>query len=219
LDASADADAAPPPPVNTELIDDLETNSGHIIVAHGRTGSWFTYNDGTDGGTQLPPSPFLPSNGAPQLPGSNFAARTDGSGFASFVGMGFTLNDPPSGPDAGVRSPYNASAYVGVAFYARVAAGTATHIRVNVPDINTDAQGHVCTICADYFGAEVAVTTTWTQYFAYFSDMHSLNFGSPQPASLDLQAVYGLNFQFSNASNPAPLTFDLWVDNVSFITP
>src|SRR5690606_26213567 len=43
--------SAPKPPL---LIDDLEDGDGFIVEHEGRLGEWFTYNDGTPGGTQSP---------------------------------------------------------------------------------------------------------------------------------------------------------------------
>lgn len=195
--------------LSTELVDNLESDDGHIIPTHGRSGSWFTYNDGTDGGVQTPPAPFLPSPTSPPLGSSQWSAETTGSGFASFAGMGFTLNDPPTGPDAGVRSTYDASAYLGIVFDARVGTGSGTRLRVGFPDANTDASGNS-------FGQFLTLTTSWTHEIIYFADTAQENsFGTLYPA-LDAAAIYGIIFQM-DATIP-PLTFDLWVDNVAFIT-
>jgi len=198
--------------LSTELIDNLESDDGHIIPTNGRSGSWFTYNDGTDGGVQLPPPPFLPSPTMPPLGSSMWSAETSGSGFTSFAGMGFTLNDPPTGPEAGVESTYDASGYLGIVFDAHVGSGSATRLRVGFPDANTNASGN-------YFGEFMTLTTGWTQEVIYFADttqQNSFGTGTLFP-SLDTSAIYGVIFQI-DATTP-PLTFDLWVDNVAFITP
>ena len=194
-----------------ELIDNLESDDGHIIQSGGRSGSWFTYNDGTDGGVQTPApgSPFLPSPTSPPLGSSVWSAQTEGSGFASFAGMGFTLNDPVTGPDAGVESPYDASGYIGIVFDAHVGSSSSTRLRVGFPDANTNGSGNP-------FGEFLTLTTEWTQEVVYFSDTTQQNFG-PQFSSLDTSAIYSIIFQM-DATTP-PLTFDLWVDNVYFILP
>lgn len=192
-----------------QLIDNLESDTGHIPEIQGRSGSWFTYNDGTDGGVQSPPPPFLPAPTTPPLGSSVYSAETTGSGFAVFAGMGFTLNDPPTGPDAGVVSPYDASAYLGIVFDARVGTGSATRLRVAFPDINTASPED------SPFGEFFALTTQWTQYEVIFSSTTQENFG-PQFAQLDTANIYKVIFQIDATSSP--IAFDLWVDNIYFIT-
>jgi hypothetical protein len=200
-----------------ELIDDLESQSGHIPAISGRAGSWFTYNDGLDGGTQTPAptaASFVPASTTPPLGNSSYSARTSGN-CLKYAGMGFTLNDPPS---TGVRTTYNGTAYIGVTFWARVGAGSATQVRFNVLDRNTDPAGGVCTVdggvCSDYLGALLTLTTSWTQQTLYFSSLHQQNFGVPPESSLDTAHLYGMNFQVNGN-----VTFDVWVDNVYFILP
>lgn len=205
--------------LNVELVDDLESQSGHIPALNSRSGSWFTYNDKLDGGTQTP-SPdaaFLPVATMPPLGGSSYSAETFGN-CLSYAGMGFTLNDPPSGPNAGIRSTYDATAYVGVTFWARVGSGSTTQVRFNVLDRNTDSAGGVCTVdggvCSDYFGANLTLTTSWSQQILYFSALHQQGFGVPGELSVDKAHLYGMNFQVNGK-----VTYDVWVDNIYFILP
>jgi hypothetical protein len=66
--------------VDDTLIDDFEDGTGNIAPLGGRSGGWFTYNDGT--GTETP------APGAPVLPtvidtSANYLLRVTGTGFAS----------------------------------------------------------------------------------------------------------------------------------------
>ncbi len=53
--------------------------------------------------------------------------------------MGFSFANP--------KGPYDASAYTGVSFWAKLGSGSQKTLRLKVPDINTDPDGHVCTEC------------------------------------------------------------------------
>jgi hypothetical protein len=205
---TADAGTPDAGTLNTELIDNFASDDGHIRVYHGRSGSWYSYNDKTsDAQTPAPLSAFLPVATMPALPGSTFAAETTGSGFLNYAGMGFTLNDPPS---TGIRATYDAGAYLGFSFTARVGVGSATLVRFELLDQQTDTAGN-------FFGEFVTLTTQWAQYTVRFSDMTQPGFGTSYPAP-DTTAAYGVQFQFQSPQDTAPIKFDLWVANISFVT-
>lgn len=200
---AAHLDAGPPP--CTALIDDLEDGDGWIIRCLTRGGPWYTYNDGTAGGTQtpLPGRPFLPDT-----PGymSKYAAHTKGSGFTSRgAGMGFDLNNP-----AGKRATYDASAYKGLTFWAR-STSSPLHMYVNFPDRDTDPAGGVCTTCNDSFGKGIDITTTWAQYTVLFSTLSTDGIGMPAPKAFDPAHVYSIEFH-----TPFSTVFDFWVDDIAF---
>jgi len=206
----------------TELIDDMEANNGLILATKGRSGAWFTYNDGTATGTQTPTAggPFLPSMIQPPRGSSNYAARTWGSGFTTWgAGMGFNVNDPPSGPNKDQRSTYDASGYAGFVFWARIGsadAGAATSVRFNVPSKDTDPAGGVCSpvsACSDYFGVTLSLSDTWTMYVIEFTDMHQEGWGQPV-ASFDASTMYGCEFKVDQNK-----TFDVWIDDIAFLLP
>lgn len=200
--------------VKLALIDDLESNTGLILAVSGRSGAWFTYNDGT--GTQSPIAggKFLPTATTPARPSSTYAARTSGSAFTTWgAGMGFNLNDPPSGPNMGVRGVYDASGYKGFSFWARVGQGSAT-VRFNVPAKDTDLMGGVCmpaTACSDYYGKTLPLTTEWVQYSVLFSDLHQQGWGMSIP-TFDPKTLYAVQFKVDPNTS-----FDVWVDDIAFV--
>lgn len=196
------------PPMCPLLIDDFEMTFGQINDGC-RNGFWFTYNDGTVGGTQSPPSPFMPqTQSIPRPPGTK-AGHTVGSGYTS-AGMGVNFNAPPSG----VRRVYNAGAYIGVTFWA-VGVG---NISVALPNRDTDPDGGVCGDggrggCFDHFLAPVVLSSTaWQQYTVLFSQLRQKGFGYQAPF-FDKTAVFGIQWGVTMGGG-----FDFWIDDISFIT-
>jgi hypothetical protein len=189
------------------LIDDMEEGSGGIIKQGGRGGSWFTYNDGTDGGVQTPTAngPCLPV----AIPGgrctSEHAMHTFGSGFTNYgMGIGFDLNHP-----ATVRMPYDVSAYTGIAFWAR-GPQLAVQIQVLEDATTPTAQGGTCpttSTCADHYAIAVDLGTGWQQIVVPFASLKQATWGTAVP--WDPKTVLGVQF----AVNPAP-AFDFWIDDI-----
>jgi hypothetical protein len=205
--AEADADATDP----CLLIDDMEDGDAVVLVRCGRRGNWFTFNDATSGASQTPAptAVCLPT----LIPGggrgtSLYAMRTYGSGFTTW-GAGIGFNFINSGPS------YDVSSWHGVTFWAHVATGTTTSVRFDFPDVDTDARGGVCSTtspgCGDHFGVAIALTTTWTLYTIRFTDLAQEGWGHVASA-FNPAKVYGMQLQTS-----ASATFDIWIDDVSFL--
>jgi hypothetical protein len=197
-----------------DLIDnmDLEVAPGSILANGGRRGTWFTFYDGTSGGIVPLPSPASPPSAIigtiTSFAGvtTNKAAHMTGNGVATYAGMGFNVNA------LATAMTYDASAYQGIVFWARTGTGTAS-LSFNIPDMNTSAQGGVCTTCGDNLSLPpIALTTTWQQYVASFNQLRPQGFGVPPEAALDVAAIYGAQFQMT-----AGPSFDVWVDDVYFI--
>jgi hypothetical protein len=93
-------------------------------------------------------------------------------------------------------APYDASRYQGIAFQARRAAGGAAHVRLKLPDGNTDPDGGVCTDCYNDFGIGFEVGEAWTRYEARFSDLaQETGWGTPRPPALDAARLHGVQWQ------------------------
>jgi hypothetical protein len=207
-------------PLLGELIDDIdsETTPGWILRRSGRFGTWFTFDDNTAGGIvpaqNSAPSAIVVVTASFSGTGSNMAAHMTGNGLAAYAGMGFNLN-------GGAPNSYDATAYQGFTFWARIGAdsGTAT-VQFAVPDRNTSAQGGVCpadasTGCGDYFAKNLTVTPTWQQFVIYYNQLGQTGFGLPTGLpGLDAAHLYSCQFQFTR---PGP-AFDVWIDDVYFIS-
>jgi hypothetical protein len=192
--------------INPLLIDDFEDGDGTLVPVGGRTGGWYTFNDGTDGGVQMPPPK---STFRPAMPGFNskYAAHTTGSGFAQF---GASLS---FGFESGVPPPfYSVAAYKGISFYAKSDKGTLPVV-VQFVDVNTNPDGKVCTtMCYDNFSKSIMVTNEWAFYLVLFSDLKQTGFGVPQTGMLATSAVSNVTFGIG-----ANTTFDFWIDNLYFV--
>jgi hypothetical protein len=195
------------------LIDDMESGIGHVLDAC-RNGYWFSYNDNPNVGVQTPPAGanFNPMLLTTARPGSTYAAHTSGSGHA-YAGMGFNLNSPPG---TTVAALYDASAYVGVRFFA-MGVGTIT---LMIPDRDTNPQGGICMTdrggCFDHFSSRqpIVLTAAWQAYTVSFADLVQQRFGYVPPGGFDKSAIYGMQWQANAAGGP----FDIWIDDVSFVT-
>jgi hypothetical protein len=207
-DAASDApaiDAAPDAPADAAgapcglLIDDLEDGDGNIIRCAGRNGTWYTHNDGTTGGTQVPAPnvPFLPVT-----PGynSNYSAHTKGSGFTtSGAEMGFHFVIGASGPQT-----YDLSVYSGITFWAKSATASFT-LYVNFPDQYTCPGA---SNCGDTYGKSETIGTSWTQVALPFTALGTDSATPPHP--FDKAHVYSIEFHAARNT-----TFEIWVDNVT----
>jgi hypothetical protein len=192
------------PPIMRSLIDDMEANVSTIPERDGRAGVWYTFDDG-QGGTQSPApfGPFLPDPTDDGLPGSTRARRTQGSGFTSYAGFGFDLNN-----QTGTRQSYDASAYTGIVFWMLSSA----NVRVLFPTVATAPtnEGGTCTTaCDDSFGRALTPSQTWTEYTVAFAELQQLSEASS--AQFDPKTLLGIAI-----SVQAGQQFDVWLDDVGF---
>jgi hypothetical protein len=201
------------------MIDDLEDGDGAINELLGRIGSWYSFNDGTAGGTQTPDANadfVATANGARS---SAFAARTSGKGFKEWgAGIGVDLNSPgaetPTGPD--IKKAWDASAFSGIAFEAK---GNVA-IRVSVAEIATvpKVDGGSCVpgtvdgmMCEDGHGTTIQLGSGWKTFEIKWSELKQEGWG--WKAEFDPKTITG--FQFACLQN---LDFDFQIDNVRFFT-
>jgi hypothetical protein len=215
--AGCDAELAP-----DDLISDFESGSAEVFKAGGRSGSWFTFNDGSGMQTPVrtPSGPLSADMGG--ACNSQYAMHTTGTGFTVWgAGIGATLT--PGAGDAGGKASYDASGYRGIAFWAKVASPTS--VRVSVPDGNTAAEGGVCLDttdrtsarrCGDYFGADLQIGTTWQAYTFEFATAAQSTWGLLVPTGLDKAHIFAFHAQVRGTPS-APANFELWLDNVRFV--
>jgi hypothetical protein len=200
---AADGKKCPPDGV----IDDGEDNNNQVAPNKGRSGYWYVFLDKV--GTTITPAAggtFSMSKGGAN--GSAYAAHVNGkigNGTVVYGGVGFNFVDP--------KGAYDASAYKGISFWAKVGEGSATKIRLKVPDGDTDPDGKVCTECFNDFGTDLTLTTTWTKYTVSFSQMAQMQgWGAPHPAAIDPKKLFGVQWQVNTPGS----NYDLWVDEVEF---
>lgn len=224
-------DGADAGPLTLTLIDDMEGTSPSAGWLDGKhvTGTWFTFDDGTDGGVLTP----APNAGAATIIALLDTTHVTYNGIVSHhaatvaTNDGFTSYGDGEGFNVNVLTgtlpqPYDASAYSGFVFWARSVNGAAG-ARFNVMDVNTTSPGSggVCDggVCNGFFGIDFgkgswpALTTDWQMYVVPFDALTR-----PVWAASDLGLVFDptqmIGCQFQLAEGTAG---DIWVDDVYFI--
>jgi hypothetical protein len=199
----------------SELIDDFEDRDLVLAPIKKRNGPWYDFNDGTATGVQTFGIALL--SGADARTGSSSTAglRMTASGYTGF-GAGFGADFVNT---QGKKVAYDVSAYKGVRFYAKIAAGTQSSMKVLFPTTYSDPMGGKCDdavammACNDHLFELVSpVQTTWAVYEVDFADLSQQGFGLPQ-ATLDPASVYSVQFTLSTAAFSA----DVWLDDISFV--
>jgi hypothetical protein len=203
-------------------VSDFESGKADVLAVGGRGGSWFLFDDGT--GMQTPPKTpnvtlVAEAGGACN---SMFGFHTTGSGFTVF-GAGFGADFAPKAAGATLSTVYDASAYSGVALFAKSAAPIS--LRVSVSDHGTAPEGMVCADttdktnmmrCGDYFGSDVMLGTDWQDYVLPFAMMTQRGFGLPVTTGIDKSKVYTIRAQIKGSA-AAPGVYDIWIDDVRFV--
>jgi hypothetical protein len=189
----------------------MESGSQFIPNIHGRSGAWQTVHDSTTpNATMFPPDgtfPMSPTGDPCRL----LAAHVYGGQFALFSSF-----------QVGLGGPYNATAYRGITFWAKVAPSTSNVIRVNFPDKDTDPASGICStvstpvvapnVCWDHFGKPVTFQTTWTKVTILFSELAQLGWGN-LATQFDPATLYRIEWAFAQNAK-----FDVWVDDIAFLT-
>jgi hypothetical protein len=200
-----------PAPLELELIDNMENKDTVIDSTNGRGGDWYAAHDNTVAGTQTP-SPFvmtaLPAADS-RYAVSKYASMTSGMGFTDWgENLGFNLRLL----NGTTHPTYNASAYCGVHFFGKVAAGVSTKVLLRVIDKNSHPDGGVCGLggmpCYQYFQKQLTFTTAWAEQSVLFSDLTC----SGWPPSLVLSEIFSVEFGLTANSK-----FEFWVDDISFL--
>lgn len=203
-------------PQTIEMIDDMEDKDNAILPEGGRLGYWYTFNDGTEGATQNPPpdpdgtgeTPFTMTALDPARGQSTYAARSWGSDFEDWgIGFGFDLNSVE-----GAKAVYDASAYAGITFWAKLGPGSGTGAVVLISDPGTDPVGGACSDLCDPWKKDLAVTEEWQQFTIPFADMKQGGWGDPAgTAQIDATKLYSIQFQITDAAS-----FDVYIDDLAF---
>jgi hypothetical protein len=195
---------------SNSLIDSMEDNDPYISPLEGRGGVWFTYNDATAGGFQIPFSTmFYMTNVLADASGGRFVANTLGRGFGSWgAGMGFVLNE---------GCPYDAQIYQGLHFFVRAEYGISSLLALvptaaTTPTTNRGAcVPTLPTSCYDDFQTTLLVGPDWTEEHVPFSQLEQMGFGTP--VAFDPTTLMGVNFQTEYGDGES---FSFSIDDISF---
>jgi len=198
------------------LIDDLEDGDNVINPIGGRTGYWYTYNDGT--GTQVPlPTVLFKGTNPGSAASPLYAATTSGTVFTNYgAGMGFDFNNT-----AAKSCPYDASAYAGIKFWAKANAGNMAamtlSVMVKIPGTTSIATGGTCAaMCDDHYSLKPPppLTETWTQYTITFATAATTTFGQNSfgpVVPFDKSQILAMQFQVTKN-----VAFNFSIDDVTF---
>jgi len=213
--------AASEKPDPAALIDDLEDEDAFVPTVGDRSGAWWTAGDDTVGATIVPPNPGVASPEAIENGrcDSKFAMRVTGQGFldwGSLLGLSLAYGKRTDDTDGDL--PYDASAYSGIEFWARIGDTSTDRVRFALNDSNSDPYGGVCTDdpgsaeqCYDTFGAYLnGLSPDWRHYRIPFTSLGQRHFGYPAAAAAT-NALFSVQFNFDPSS-----VFDFWVDDIAF---
>jgi len=208
-------------PSGDALIDDLEDGDAQIFRAGGRSGAWWVGGDDTAAATIVPaknglaPPESIPGGRC----GSQRAVRVSGQGFldwGSLLGVDLRYGARSDGTEGNL--PYDASAYTGVEFWARIGDTSTDRVRFAVSDVKNEPYGGVCidndqpnVQCYDTFGTYLnGLSPEWRHYRIAFTSLTQRQFGVPETAAAT-NALFSVQFNFDPSS-----IFDLWVDDLAF---
>jgi hypothetical protein len=199
-------------PTADELISDFE-NDNSLAPVGGRQGGWYTYGD--DVGMFFKSSGYDIGEGNPNCSATG-SLHVKGTGFAMWgAATGVDWKPRPGDGDGGYgeKMTYDASAYRGISFWAKVGPKSIKKMRVNFPDIDTHPDLGSCKTCWNHFMKEVELTTDWQEYQISFKELaQRAGWGEPRPKSVQPNQLYALTFAMEGGGD-----FELWVDDVKFL--
>jgi endoglucanase len=184
------------------LIEDLEDGDTQVNKTEGRNGYWFTFYD--PAGSTISPSSKLLTDGGSTADSKMFAkasGKMATSGPSIYAGLGFNITDP--------KSPYDASKYRGIAFWAK---GPGT-VRFKTPDVNTEPGGDKCVDCYNDFGVDIYLSKDWTRYTIPFDKMKQQpGWGDPAPGVAS-DGLFAIQWQVGAKG----ADYEVSIDGVEFV--
>ena len=185
------------------------------LESNGRDGDWYAGHDATVTGTQFPGATFMMSDllaADPRHSTSTRAAMTNGMGFNDWgENLGVNMHLVAGN---GKHPIYDASAYCGLHFFAKVGATiTNDKVLVRVIDQNSHPDGGVCggggKPCYQYFQKQLTLAPgVWQEQTIKFSELTCTGW----PTALVTNAIFSIEFGL-----PASAKFELWIDDISFL--
>jgi hypothetical protein len=188
------------------ILDDFEQDSIFIRSTPERYGVWYLSNDGSPDGKQTPETYGVERGGHA---GSNHALHYRVESYTEWGAVaGFQIRYKSSD---GIRCPFNAEAFGGLAFVAR---GTGRiRVQLNTPDVvPADQEGRCKDGCWDAHGSLVYLTDDWTEHRIPWSSFQQRGWGTS--VRLNLAELMAVNFFIGREDQPT----ELWLDDVRFVS-
>ena len=187
---------------NDTLIDDFEDGDSRLRVSDKRAGYWVVFNDGTAKQEPRLGSAFPASRIPGGRGGGHFGLHTTGGKFSKW-GAALSVELSP-------RRCYDASAYAGIAFWARGKAQL--RVAVKMTQVIAEEFGGSCVDdCYDTHGAERSLTADWQHYQVRWEELTQRGSGTALP--FDPHSLFALEFGVPGGRPP----FDFWIDDVTFL--
>lgn len=186
------------------LIDDMEDGDLESLAQDERSGSWFSYDDGSGGSHSL-----LMESVTNGPSGGTRAARIVDGGFSEWgsgVGVGMRWDD-----GSGSRCVYDASYYTGLHLWLRGNGAPVRIIAIN-PAIIPASEGGACVdedTCWDNHGYSLETSEDWTEVFVPFSEL--LQRWTEPPLPFDPTQIFSIEFTLD-----AYVDYDIWIDDLGF---
>jgi len=184
------------------LIDDFEDNDARLAPLEHRAGFWNASNDNT--GTQKPSllGPFAMT----RIPGgrgtSQFALHTSGGKFTKWGAL--------VAADFSARRCYDASAYGGIAFFAR--GRGSLNVVAKMTQVAPEEYGGSCKHdCFDNHRKAIVLSNRWQEQRLTWAEFQQRGFGQVIP--FDPRSLLSLEFSVGPEQTP----FDFWIDDVRFL--
>jgi hypothetical protein len=184
------------------LIDDFEDADTRIAALEHRAGFWSTSNDGT--GSEVPaPGGAFPMSRIPGGRGtSQFALHVRGGKFSKW---GVLLS-----ADLSARRCYDASAYGGLAFWAR--GRGRVDVIAKMTQTAPEEYGGSCTHdCYDGHRKTIDLSGQWHEERITWAELEQRGFGPP--LAFDPHSLLALEFN----SLPENTPFEYWIDDLRFL--
>jgi hypothetical protein len=185
------------------MIDDFEDGDTRMLLVDKRAGYWIAFNDGT--GKQEPRvGSVFPANRIPGGRGaSRFGLRTTGTRFSKWGAVLAAELNP--------RRCYDASAYGGLAFWAR-GHGTVRVVAKMTQVVAEEFGGSCVKDCYDGHGAIRVLTREWARHVVAWDELRQRGFGAA--VRFDPRSLYSIEFALPEGQPP----FELWLDDVAFLS-
>lgn len=184
------------------LIEDWEAHDSRLLPGDGRSGSWAAYDDGTAKQTTPGGSPLFPT----LIPGRRGESRRAlYAAGGKFEGWGATL-----GADLAESACYDASAYDGIAFWAK--GKGRMQVGMQVIDVQALKFGGFCsTKCYDVHRKAVELGPTWRRYEVRWAELEQT--WSEVKLDFDPKRIRNIEFTFLGKDTP----FEVWIDDLEFL--
>ncbi|MFZ5891766.1 MAG: hypothetical protein ACOY0T_11985 [Myxococcota bacterium] len=187
------------------LIEDFEDGNSQAAVIDGRDGYWWTHHD--PNGSTITPEKFQPEDGGANGAGKALHVQGRTSSTDGAYGSSIGLNLSNSGL-------YDASKYAGISFKAKVGGNSTKNVRFKIGDVNTHGQLGTCKNCWNHFGKDLQLSTEWKEYRVMFAEAEQAKgWGDPRPKNVTPAQLASIDFSIGAGAN-----FELWVDDVQFLT-